>query len=61
MPASMVKGHSGHPENTRCDELAVAAAKGKNLPADAGFEQENPEPVAGQAPAVKIGETLGLF
>jgi ribonuclease HI len=23
---TMVKGHSGHPENERCDELAVAAA-----------------------------------
>ncbi|MEN7974091.1 MAG: ribonuclease HI, partial [Verrucomicrobiota bacterium] len=24
-----VKGHSEHPENERCDELAVAASKGK--------------------------------
>ena len=24
---SIVKGHSGHPENERCDELAVAAAE----------------------------------
>lgn len=56
-----VKGHSGHPENTRCDELAVAAAKGADLPDDAGFEQDRPEPVAGQAPAVKVGETLELF
>lgn len=24
---SVVKGHSGHPENERCDELAVAAAE----------------------------------
>ncbi|WP_448213399.1 ribonuclease HI [Colwellia sp. MEBiC06753] len=32
-----VKGHSGHPENERCDELARDAASGKNLPVDEGF------------------------
>jgi ribonuclease HI len=26
-----VRGHSGHPENERCDKLAVKAASGKNL------------------------------
>lgn len=26
-----VKGHNGHPENERCDRLAVAAAAGDNL------------------------------
>lgn len=26
-----VKGHNGHPENERCDELATAAANGENL------------------------------
>lgn len=35
-----VKGHAGHPENERCDELAVAAAKQPILPADAVFEAE---------------------
>ncbi|HQQ93718.1 MAG TPA: ribonuclease HI [Bacteroidia bacterium] len=34
-----VKGHAGHPENNRCDELAVAASKGKNLAADEGYEK----------------------
>jgi ribonuclease HI len=29
-----VRGHTGHPENERCDELAVAAAAGKNLSED---------------------------
>ena len=29
-----VPGHAGHPENERCDELAVAAAAGKNLRED---------------------------
>ncbi|MCK5843218.1 MAG: hypothetical protein KAG97_00840, partial [Victivallales bacterium] len=33
-----VKGHSGHPENERCDELAVEASERKALPADVGFE-----------------------
>ena len=26
-----VKGHAGHPENERCDELATRAADGNNL------------------------------
>ena len=33
-----VKGHAGNPLNERCDELAVTAAKGKNLPADEGYK-----------------------
>lgn len=33
-----VKGHAGHPENERCDELAVAAAMQKNLQADEAYE-----------------------
>lgn len=33
-----VKGHDGHPENERCDSLAVAAGSGKNLPPDSGYE-----------------------
>jgi ribonuclease HI len=32
-----VKGHASHPENERCDRLAVQAARGKNLPEDSGF------------------------
>ena len=37
-----IKGHAGHPENERCDALAVAAgagavAAGKALPDDAGY------------------------
>ncbi len=41
-----LKGHAGHPENERCDALAVAAgagavAAGKALPEDKGYiEQE---------------------
>ncbi len=34
-----VKGHAGNAENERCDQLAVAAALGSNLPPDTGYEQ----------------------
>lgn len=33
-----VRGHAGHPENERCDQLAVAAARGANLRVDAAYE-----------------------
>ncbi len=33
-----VRGHSGHPENERCDELAVAAAARPDLPPDLGYQ-----------------------
>jgi ribonuclease HI len=33
-----VKGHAGHPENERCDQLAVQASEQPNLPADTGYE-----------------------
>lgn len=33
-----VKGHAGHKENERCDELANLAVAGKNLQEDSGFE-----------------------
>ena len=32
-----VKGHDGHPENERCDGLAVKAATGQNLIEDEGI------------------------
>ena len=51
-----VRGHAEHPENTRCDELAVEARQGSNLPVDEFFE--NLETIA--ACAVKI-EQLTLF
>ncbi|TAE43085.1 MAG: ribonuclease HI [Sphingobacteriales bacterium] len=35
-----VKGHNGHIENERCDELAVAAGKIKPLAVDVAFENE---------------------
>lgn len=39
---SWVKGHAGHPENERCDRLAVAAYQQKeNLLIDSVFEAEN--------------------
>ncbi|MFI5172139.1 MAG: ribonuclease HI [Chitinophagales bacterium] len=33
-----VKGHAGHPENERCDQLAVEAAEGKELQIDVYYE-----------------------
>lgn len=40
-----IKGHAGHPENERCDALAVAAgagavAAGRMLPPDLGYKPE---------------------
>jgi ribonuclease HI len=35
-----VRGHAGHKENERCDELAVAACKQPNLAIDSVFEME---------------------
>ncbi len=34
-----IKGHNEHPQNERCDALAVAASKEKNLLTDEGFQQ----------------------
>jgi ribonuclease HI len=34
-----VKGHAGHPENERCDQLAVEAASGRNLHIDSWYEE----------------------
>ena len=33
-----VRGHSGHPENERCDELAVSSSALSGLPVDEGYE-----------------------
>lgn len=33
-----IRGHAGHPENERCDQLAVAAATGSGLLRDEGYE-----------------------
>ncbi|MBD1365870.1 ribonuclease HI [Mucilaginibacter sp. ZT4R22] len=35
-----VRGHNGHPENERCDVLAVAAGKQRDLLIDSVFEAE---------------------
>ncbi len=40
-----IKGHNDHPENERCDQLAVAASQNKNqLGIDAFFEAEKNKP-----------------
>ncbi len=35
-----IRGHAGHPENERCDQLAVAAAEGGDLEVDEGYEEK---------------------
>jgi len=35
-----LRGHDGHPENERCDELANQAALALDLPPDTGYEAE---------------------
>ena len=40
-----IKGHAGHPENERCDELAVSSAEGSNLKTDGGYESESNSPL----------------
>ncbi len=46
-----VRGHDGHAENEHCDELAVAAAGGSDLPTDLGYEQP-PTPPAAATPSI---------
>ena len=36
-----IKGHNQHPQNERCDRLAVAASQKKHRLIDEGFEQKN--------------------
>ena len=36
-----IKGHSNHPQNERCDYLAVTASKKKSLLIDRGYEKLN--------------------
>ncbi len=45
-----VKGHAGHPENERCDQLAVQAAQQRNLLIDTGYEKSQEDP--GQQPGL---------
>jgi ribonuclease HI len=39
-----VRGHSGVPENERCDQLAQQAARSPDLPVDSAYEAENSGP-----------------
>jgi len=36
-----IKGHNDHPQNERCDQLAVAASQKTDLLVDEGFENTN--------------------
>lgn len=42
-----VKGHAANVENNRCDELAVAASKSKNLLIDEGYERSKQQSGSG--------------
>lgn len=44
MRVEWVKGHAGNPENERCDQLSLAAARRPDLPADEVYERGNPTP-----------------
>ncbi|MGA0030341.1 MAG: ribonuclease HI [Flavobacteriaceae bacterium] len=37
-----IKGHNNHPQNERCDALAVAASKQQQLKEDIGFRESSP-------------------
>ena len=39
-----VKGHSGHPENERCDQLALSVAESNPQLADTGYERQDISP-----------------
>lgn len=39
-----IKGHAGHPENERCDQLAVSAYHQSGLPEDEGYGTQDNEP-----------------
>jgi len=49
-----IRGHAGHVENERCDQLAMAALRQPNLPADQGYENK-PE-LEGVRPDMQEGE-----
>jgi len=48
-----MKGHAGHAENERCDQLAMAALRQPNLPADEGYENK---PEEGVRPDMQEGD-----
>ena len=49
-----LKGHAGHPENERCDHLAMTAASGGNLPADEEYERLNGYTSSGAANNLRV-------
>ena len=51
-----VRGHAGNEENERCDRLAVAAAAGKDLPADTAYEASRQGGPPERRPEIREGE-----
>ena len=41
MSFNWVKGHAGHPQNEKCDYLAVEASEQPKLLVDEGYEKNN--------------------
>ena len=50
-----LKGHAGHRENERCDQLAMAALRQPNLPADEGHENK-PDDSSGRPRLTQAGQ-----
>lgn len=50
-----LKGHAGHRENERCDQLAMAALRQPNLPPDEGYENK-PDFSAGRPRLTEAGQ-----
>jgi ribonuclease HI len=49
-----VRGHAGNPNNERCDQLAVVALRGQNLPADEGYEHRSEQEM--DAKITRVGQ-----
>jgi len=50
-----IKGHAGHPENERCDRLAVEASIQPNLPEDHGYMETIAQASAGAPSSIDTG------
>ncbi len=55
-----LKGHAGHEHNERCDELAVAAAKGTDLAIDEGYVPKAPTVASDQSNIASTDKAIGV-
>ena len=56
-----VRGHAGHPENERADQLAARAASRKGLPADDGYETSQADLNGSGGASRSLQDQPGLF